>query len=78
MLPVLVPPLAAADTCSVVFAATGAVSNVHVTEDAPAGIVTVGGIEATAAAPDTTDRVMTVSVASARPNETFPVTVAPP
>lgn len=75
---VLVTPLAAADTCTVVFDVTFAVTRLKVALVDPAGTVTEGGIELTAELPLVTVKVTGMSAAATAARVTVPVLLAPP
>ena len=70
--------MAAAETVTVVVCVTGAVVMLNVPLILPAGTMKLCGMEATAALPAVTVSVTVVSLASARPNVTFPTDVLPP
>ena len=75
---VLLPPLAAAETVTVVVWVTGAVVTVKVPLVLPAVTMKLLGMEAIAELPAVTVRVTVVSVATAIPKVTFPTEVWPP
>jgi len=75
---VFVPPLALADTFTVVLALTGLVTTVKLALEVPWVTVTVGGMEATALAPLTIANVTTVSWPTGTGKLTVPVVLLPP
>ncbi len=75
---VLVTPLAAADTCTIVLAETLAVTRVKVAFFDPAGTVTDAGMEPTAELPEVTVRITGISPAATAARVTVPVLIAPP
>jgi hypothetical protein len=74
----LVPPFAEADICTVVDVVTGFVTTLKFTLEVPANAVTVLGIDATALAPLTTARLITVSCTNVSGKVTVPTVVFPP
>lgn len=76
--PVLLPPLAVAETFTVVLVATGLVTRVKLADELPASTVTELGMEATALLPLVTARVTVVSAAGAALRVTVPVLLPPP
>lgn len=76
--PTLLLPFAVAETFTLVCPPTGAVFRVKVPVVLPADAVNCAGMEATASDPLTIVRVTGVSLASTRPNVTFPSELVPP